>query len=250
MREAVFDDITAIILTGGRGERFRPETDHIPKPMIKLNGKPILEHILRFFQQQGLNHFIFTLCYLSDKITDYFQDGSPFGVKIEYIYETTSRSQGTARAVLTAKSLIKQTFFVSYGDIIRSLDLKSMLAAHLHTKALATIHTYKHRGKNFKSSIKFNSRHQITSFIENPQAQTLQGDFAWSNGALYLFEPAIFDLIDPAIPQDFASDIFPKMIQLHQPLFAFPQSDYLVDIANHQQLQQAEQDLKKGVKWR
>jgi len=98
----------AIIMAGGRGERLRPITDTIPKPMIDINGKTVLEHILNLFKQFGISDFIFSVCYLPQAITSYFGDGSKFGIHIDYLIEDQNKPMGTAGGIALAKKYIDE----------------------------------------------------------------------------------------------------------------------------------------------
>jgi mannose-1-phosphate guanylyltransferase len=95
-----------IVIAGGKGTRLRPITDTIPKPMVEVQGKPILEHILLHARQFGITEFIFALCYLPTIVTDYFGDGKKWDVKIDYIFEDENNPLGSAGAILEAKNLL------------------------------------------------------------------------------------------------------------------------------------------------
>src|SRR3990167_3201210 len=111
-----------IIVAGGKGTRLRPLTNEIPKPMINIQGKPILEHILLHARQYGIAEFIFSLCYLPNIITEYFGTGEKWNVKIDYIYEDQNMPKGSAGGIVDAKKYINDTFIVTYADILRDLD--------------------------------------------------------------------------------------------------------------------------------
>src|SRR5437868_7160562 len=117
----------AIIVAGGRGKRLRPLTDNIPKPMIQIAGKPIIEHTINLFKKNGITDFIISLCYLPHKITEYFGDGKNFGVHIDYMYEKENFPLGTAGNIAAAKNVISGTFIVTYSDIIRDLNITDMI---------------------------------------------------------------------------------------------------------------------------
>src|SRR3990172_2732098 len=116
-----------LIVAGGKGERLRPITNTIAKPMVKVGNKPVLEHNLDLFKKYGFKNFIFALCYLPETISDYFGDGKKFGVEIEYTYENPETPLGTAGAITLAKEKIDSTFIVTYGDILRVVDVAEML---------------------------------------------------------------------------------------------------------------------------
>jgi NDP-sugar pyrophosphorylase family protein len=228
----------AVIVAGGKGERLRPFTNNLPKPMLAVGGKPIIEHTLNLFKKNGITDFIISLCYLPDKITDYFGNGQKFGVSINYIFEDENQPLGTAGNIAEAKKYIKSTFIVTYADILRDLSISDMVKFHYQKKAFATLNAYKRFGENPKSSITFNNQNKITSFTERPQKIT--SDYVWSNGAFYVFEPGIFDFIPQGTFTDFGKNIFPKLLQDKKNLFAYQSSGLFLDIGSEEKLSQAQ----------
>jgi len=243
-----------IIIAGGKGERLRPLTNKIAKPMVKVGGKSVLEHNLDLFKKYGFTEFIFALCYLPETITSYFGDGKKFGVSIDYTFEKPEVPLGTAGAVTLAKDKISDTFIVTYGDSIRVLDVKAMLDYHKKKGAFATIGVYKRLGPDPKSTILFSDEGRIKEFKERPSPDDIKGDFVWSNAAFYIFEPVIFDYIkesetvDPdLIGVDFGKDVFPAVLADKKEIYAFPMEGYFVDIGNIEKLEKANRDFAKGL---
>lgn len=235
----------AIILAGGRGERLRPLTNKIPKPMIKVGDQPILLHIINLFKQYGVKDFIIALCYLPNVITDFFGDGSKFGVKIEYSYEDPNKPLGTAGAVLLSKNLINDTFIVTSGDILRTLDIRKMINFHKRNKAFTTINLYKRVNKNAKSIIIIDKNKQITKFVERPSEDDLKREFIWSNGSFYIFEREVLQLIDDDKKLDFGFDIFPKLLKEKKTILGFTSDEYFVDIGDLVKLKYARQTFPR-----
>lgn len=229
----------AIIMAGGRGERLRPLTDTLPKPMIDVNGKPVLEHIVNFLKKYGISDFIFTLCHLPEKITSYFGDGSRYGIHIEYIYENPQNPLGTAGGIALAKKYIDGTFIVASGDILRILDVKHMMRFHEEKKSAATLNVYKRFGANPKSMIAFDKTNRIIEFVERPKPENREKDFVWANGSFYIFEQELFDYIPVNKPSDFGKDVFPQLLKAGKKMYVFPTSEYFVDIGNLEKLETA-----------
>ncbi len=234
----------AIILAGGRGERLKPLTNKIPKPMIKVKGKPILEHVLNLFKKNGINEYIFALCYLPEFITSYFKDGSRFGVNIVYTYENKFSPLGTAGAIISAKDMVNGTFIVTYADILRDLEIKDMIKQHQNNDVISTIHTYKRYGKNPKSKIIFDKGKYILEFNERPDDEISNDSFVWANGSFYIFDPKIFDFIPQSIPSDFGKDIFPKVLASGEKILAYPCTNYFIDVGTPQKLTKARMTFK------
>lgn len=234
----------AIIIAGGRSERLKPITDYIPKPMVKVAGKPILLHIINLFKKYGIDEFIISTCYLPQVITNYFGDGKKFGVKIEYTYENLKKPLGTAGAISLAKDLINDTFIVSYADILRDLDIKKMLAFHKKNKAFATINVYKRKSKNAKSMVVIDKNKRLVKFIERPTKNDLTDEYIWVNGSFYILEPEVFKFIPKNKKSDFGSDIFPKLLKLKKEILAYPTNEYFIDIGDVKKLELARKTFK------
>lgn len=229
----------AVIVAGGRGERLKPLTDKVPKPMIKVGEKPILEHVIDLLKKNNIKDLIIALCYLPEVITSYFEDGSKFGVNITYTYEDPLMPLGTAGAILPTKAFIDSTFIVTYADIIRDLDVSAMIKHHQEKKSFMTMNIYQHRGSNYKSRIKFNKEKILTKFIELPSSKTLKKGSVWSNGSFYIFEPKVFDFITQNQKSDFAKDIFPKLLSSGKKIYVYPSDGYFIDIGSPEKLKEA-----------
>ncbi len=229
----------AIILAGGRGERLKPLTNNIPKPMIEIAGKPILEHVIIQMKKHGLKDFIIALCHLPEVITSYFGNGSKLGVNIRYIFEKENSPMGTAGAIKSAEKLIQDTFIVTYGDILRELDITDMIKDHQKKKALATINVYKRNCRDAKSCVIYDNNGKVIRFIERPTQSGLNKDFIWVNGSFYIFEPEIFQYIPQNTPSDFGRNIFPSIITVKKSIYAFPSENYFVDIGSIEKLESA-----------
>jgi len=232
-----------IIIAGGRGERLKPLTNTLPKPMISIGDKPILEHVINLFKRNGISDFIIALCYMPNPIINYFGDGSKFGIKITYTFEDPDSPLGTSGGILPAKELIADTFIVTYADI-RNLYLKEMIKLHKKSKGIATINIYKHTGSNFKSNLKFNEDNTLTKFNELKKSQRLSRGFNWSNGSLYIFEPEIFKYIPKNSKSDFSKDIFPKLLKMNKKISVYPSDDYFIDLGTKESLEKISKDLK------
>lgn len=234
----------AIIVAGGKGERLKPITANIPKPMVEVNGVPILLHIINLFKKHGITDFIIALCFLPEVITNFFGDGKKFGVKITYTYEDPETPLGTAGAISLAKRKVVDTFIVTYADVLRDLDIKKMIQFHKKNKAFATINVYKRKSLGAKSMVIMDKDNRIVKFIERPSSADLKDDYIWVNGSFYIFELEIFDFIPSNIRLDFGLDVFPKLLKQKKNIYAFPTEGYFVDIGNLEKLNYAKKTFK------
>ena len=124
----------AIILAGGLGERLRPLTDNVPKPLLPVKGKPIVQHAIENFKKHGIKDIVLSVGYRADKIKEYFGDGSKFGVKISYCVE--DEPLGTGGAIKKASKGIKKTFIAINGDNVADFDWTAILKAHKKKEAI------------------------------------------------------------------------------------------------------------------
>ncbi|MBW2993738.1 nucleotidyltransferase family protein, partial [Candidatus Woesearchaeota archaeon] len=123
----------AIILAGGLGERLRPLTDITPKPLLPINGKPIMQYAIENLKKQGITDIVLGISYHADKIKDYFKDGSELGVHIEYSIEETPL--GTGGAVKQAAENINDTFVLLWADNLTDIDFNKMIDVHKRNNA-------------------------------------------------------------------------------------------------------------------
>jgi len=178
----------AIILAGGEGKRLRPYTHVLPKPLMPVGGRPILEHIVGQLKEAGFDDLTFAVGYLASIIQTYFADGSRFGVNITYSLE--EKKLGTAGPIgLTDRP--DEPFIVMNGDILTTLDFKNFMDAHIASGALATLAVFQKEVPISLGILELDDQKQITGYIEKP---TLH--YPVSTG-MYCFDPRIFDFIEP-----------------------------------------------------
>ncbi len=214
------DIMKAIILCGGEGTRLRPYTYNIPKPMLRLGNKPILEFVLLNLKRFGITDFILTVGYLHERIEDYFGDGSKWGINIEYVVE--DEKLNTAGSVLRARNKLTDTFFVGMGDHITAINVSEMEKFHRSKKNIATI-ALKLQGNPVEYGIvSVHPDDTVSSFMEKPILSNLV------NAGMYIFEPEIFDYIRPK--EDFAKDVFPRLLSANNKISAYTFTEYWADI--------------------
>lgn len=219
----------AVILAGGRGERLKPITQSVQKVMVKVKGRPVLEHNLVHLQKYGIKNFIISLCYLPNSVISYFGNGSRIGLNVNYVLEKADCPMGTAGALCKAKEQLNSTFIVSYGDILRDLDVRAMVDFHRKTGSFATLAVYRNFSLNPKSIVDFDCDFKVTRFTERPIDENKKKEI-WSNASFYILEPEIFDFIACGIKSDFGKDIFPEILVSKKKISAFITKGYFVDI--------------------
>lgn len=239
--------IKVVIVAGGKGSRLFPQTQNTPKPMLKINGKPVLEHILNGFIFYGFKQFIFSIGFKKDQIKDYFKNGKQFGVEISYVSEEESNLLGNAQGVALAKNKLKNTFIVTFGDVLRQLDISSMLKFHKQHKALGTINLYRKDKKTATSQVKFNKEKVITHFIEKPAISKIETKIVWESSSFFILEPELLSFFQKGVFQDFGKDIFPQMISKGVRLKSYLTNNYLIDVGTPNNLKQAEWDIENKL---
>jgi mannose-1-phosphate guanylyltransferase len=178
----------AVILAGGLGTRLQPYTFFIPKPMLPLGNKPLLEHIIEWLTQaRQIDEIVVCVSYLHRTIEDYFEDGSRLGVKIEYA--RSDRPLATAGQLKTAEPLIDDTFVCVYGDAVYEFPLTNMIHEHKKSKALITMALLSYNAKLKYGFIDLDEKSQITSWREKPEIKGL------INIGCYIMEPEFIKVI-------------------------------------------------------
>lgn len=201
----------ALILAGGQGTRMRPLTYRIPKPMARIYGKPILEHIIKGIVNEGIHEIFLSVGYKSNLILKYFGDGSRFNANIHYIVE--KRPLGTGGALKLALKKIKTEngdaeVFVTNGDDMLNLSISSLYKQHKNTRADATL-TLKKINNVAGSGVAVLSGKRIKKFVEKPQNKDTQSHLG--NMGKYIFNTRIISLFPRAMKFSLEKDFFEKM---------------------------------------
>jgi len=184
----------AVILAGGLGTRLLPYTKTLPKPMLPLGGKPILEYEIEWIRKNGIKEIILCVSHLRKKIKDYFGDGERFGVKIEYAI--SNKPLATAGQLKTAEKFIGGTFVCLYGDSIYNFSLRDMIKQHKKSKSNVTMSLYDYKFNLKYGVINTKNSGQVNSWNEKPEFS------AKINIGCYVMEPEVFQLIPKNIPYE------------------------------------------------
>jgi len=211
----------AVILCGGEGTRLRPYTYTVPKPMLWLGTRHILEYSVEHLRKSGITDIILSVGYLKEQIMDHFGDGSKFGVKITYFIEDAPLY--TAGALYPHKDQFKETFLVFMGDHITNINIEKFVKAHKKSGAVATIAAKKRKTSLEYGIIEANDDDVVTSFKEKPVINYL------INTGMYVLEPKVLDYIEPK--EDFAKNIFPRLLEAGEKVTVYKFSrEYWMDI--------------------
>jgi NDP-sugar pyrophosphorylase family protein len=233
-----------IILSGGKGVRLAPLTEVIPKPLVPIGGMPILEIVIRQLEAQGFRKITLAVGYMSELIKAFFQDGSRFGVKIDYSYE--KEPLGTA-GPLALIDRIDDTFLVMNADVLTNINYRELVSYHQAQKGVTTIATYERLTKIDLGVIIKNGDGRVVDYIEKPSYKHLV------SMGIYVFEPQVLELIPKKVYLDFP-DLVKRLLNESQAVHYYHFPGYWLDIGRHDDYAKAAQDFeilkgKMGLNW-
>jgi NDP-sugar pyrophosphorylase family protein len=225
----------AIILAAGVGSRLGDITKHVPKPMIKLKGKPVIEHNIELCRKFGIKNIYINLHHLPKVITDYLGNGEKYNLKIHYNFE--SEILGTAGAIEPFLSkLNNKPFFIIYGDNFTKIDLKSLYQYHIDKLSDFTIAMHFRKDVSHSGVLECSSNGKVERFIEKPHPNETSSN--WVNAGIYLVKPKIiFQMIEKSL--DFGRDIIPKLVSRNCKVFGFRLDNKVIAIDTPQMLEDA-----------
>ena len=198
-----------VILTGGKGLKLRPFTYEMPKALLPIHGKPLLQHTIENIAKSGFKDIIISTGYLGNKIKEYFKDGSNFGVRITYV-EHKGKETGTSGALLKVKKEIEESpFILWYGDVLADVDLFDMLDFHKSNKALVTMGITSVEKASDWGVVNLKGLNVI-NFTERPSEKISISHLI--NAGVYVIEPELLDHI-PKDSKGLEIDILPKLAQ-------------------------------------
>ena len=232
----------AVIMAGGQGTRLRPLTSSIPKPMLPVVNKPIMEHIVGLLASQGIKDMCATLQFLPTNITNYFGDGSNWGVRLTYSLENTPL--GTAGSVMNCRHQLDGTFLVISGDALTDMDLTEAVDFHRKKGAMATLVLVRVENPLEFGIVVTDTDGRIERFLEKPNWGQVFSDTI--NTGIYILEPEIFSYIPEDTAFDFSQDLFPLLLKEGRPLFGYVAEGYWCDVGNFAQYLRAHKDVLDG----
>ncbi|HUJ09066.1 MAG TPA: nucleotidyltransferase family protein [Verrucomicrobiae bacterium] len=234
----------AFILAAGLGTRLRSLGLDIPKVMVPVGGKPLLEHHLELFKRQGIREFIVNLHYLPEKITSYFGDGKKFGVTIEYSHEP--EILGTAGAVKKMEHKLHDgTFLVFYGDNLVRVEFAPLVEFHRSRKALATVALFESPEPWTGGVVETEPSGRVRRFVEKPDPKQVSTNLI--SAGIFVLEPAILEEIPAGQFCDFGKEAFPKLLKKGLPVYAMKPEAYVQDVGTPERLAKAQRDFEKGL---
>ena len=214
----------ALILAGGAGTRMRPLTYVVPKALLPVGGKPLVERTIQYLKSYGIKEFVVCVAYLKKQIISTMGDGSTLGVRIEYA--ETDMPMGTAGQLKSAEPLIKGRFLTMNGDIVTSLNISNLVSSHERAGGIGTLSLKKFEVKIPYGYITPNENGIIQKFEEKPTLSLM------ANAGIYVLESRIFEYIPKHEICSLETQTFPKLISSGEVLNSYYENAYWADVGS------------------
>lgn len=228
--------ITGVIMAGGYGKRLLPLTESIPKPMLPVNGRPLLEHTLSKLRQSGVRSVNLATHHLSESIVEHFKDGSEFGVELKYFQETEPLGTAGGLAKMTGGT---EPLLVINGDVLTNLNVRAMLDFHREHQAWLTVGV-----RQYDIEVPFGVVETAGVRITGIQEKPVLRHFI--NAGIYMTDRRVCAFIPEGKRFDM-TDLISAVIDAGRPVISFPIREYWIDIGFIEQYQKAELDLATGI---
>ena len=234
-------DISVVILAGGKGTRISSINKDVPKSMIKLNNKPVLEFQIEFFKNNNLTNIILVVGHLKDIIINHFKDGKEFGVNITYVEE--QMPLGTAGCFYYLKNIIKNdNFLLVNGDIIFDINIQKLIEFHNEKEALATICTHPN-SHPFDSGLIFAKDGLVYKWLSKEDERKYYKNRV--NAGIHILKKEVLDMVNTLGKYDLDRDILKKLIPLKK-LYAYDTPEYIKDMGTPERYYQVIEDIKNN----
>lgn len=236
----------ALILAGGLGTRLRPLTDTIPKPLVPIAGKPLLQYHLESLEKAGVIDILINTHYLSKQIEQFINSykADHSNLKLELSFEETLL--GSAGTLKANKAFFanEDDFLVVYGDNLTTIGYKKLMEFHRVHMGIATIACYLEPHPESKGMVIFDDDKRITRFKEKPKIEDIVSHYA--NGGIYIFRKEIFDYLNKisVSPLDFGHDVFPMLLDAGEKMYAYEMPEFLLDIGTPESYRAAQEKVR------
>jgi mannose-1-phosphate guanylyltransferase/phosphomannomutase len=226
----------AVVMAGGEGSRLRPMTANLPKPLLPVANRPVLEHVLRLLRRHGITETVVTVQFLASLVRNYFGDGDELGMSLQYA--TEQRPLGTAGSVKNAETALRdEAFLVLSGDALTDADLTGMVDFHRRSGALVTVGL-----KSVPDPLEYgivicDPDGRVNRFLEKPTWGQVFSDTV--NTGIYVMEPEVLGDVPLDAEVDWSADVFPQLIDRGAPLFGYRFDGYWEDVGTLESYRQA-----------
>jgi mannose-1-phosphate guanylyltransferase/phosphomannomutase len=230
----------AVVMAGGEGSRLRPMTANLPKPLLPVANRPVMEHVLRLLRRHGVTDTVVTLQFLASLVRNYFGDGDELGMSLQYA--TEQRPLGTAGSVKNAESELRDgTFLVVSGDALTDADLTALVEFHRSKGALVTVGL-----KSVPDPLEYgivicDPDGRVNRFLEKPTWGQVFSDTV--NTGIYVMEPEVLAEVPDDTEVDWSADVFPRLLASGAPVFGYSFDGYWEDVGTLESYHQAHRDV-------
>jgi len=235
-----------MVMAAGLGTRLRPLTYEVPKPLVPVGNRPVVEQILRSLKRHGFDEVIANLHWFPDTIRDRFGDGSELGIDLTYSQEEALL--GTAGGVLNVRDYLTaggKPFLVTAGDALTDIDLSALVAAHRANGGIATLAVKRIGDVSEFGVIVTDADGRVQGFQEKPDPAEALSNLA--NCMIYILEPEVFDYFPEMDEPDFAHDVFPALLDAGIPFHVHEFDSYWNDVGSLPELLQGNFDAISGA---
>lgn len=233
------------IMAGGMGTRLRERSGDMPKPMVPIVGKPVLHHQIELCRKNGFTDIALLLQHKSEKILEYFGDGSTLGVNLSYVIEEQPR--GTAGALRDALPVLAECFLVLYGDTFLDVDLRKLWRAHETSGAVGTLFLHPNDHPQDSDIVDIDAKGSVQAILPYPHPDGCEVRNL-VNAALYVLDRAGLEDVTPTEGKaDIAKHMFPQMLDLGRPLYGYVSPEYIKDMGTPERLDKVERDFVAGL---
>lgn len=237
----------ALILAAGKGTRLYPLTKKMPKVMIEVLGKPLIEHHILLLKKNGIKEIFINLYSFPKRVIDYFGNGKKFSVKISYSREDRKNSYhgplllGSAGSLHNFKDQLRDDFFVLYGDVFIDVNLKKMLAFHRQKKSLFTLVVHKAKHPKDSDLLEISSKGKVIKWLKVPHGKTS----GVNNAGLYIINTKVIEFLPKRVPYDFARDFIPLLLK-KIPVYAYETNEVMMDMGTPERYNKLLKMLQKS----
>jgi len=235
----------AVILAGGMGTRLRARLGDLPKPMIPIAGKPLLEHQVEMLVRQGFKQVLIFACYRADLIAKHFGDGSRWGIDLRIIVEQTPLS--TAGAVLAGFEHLVEEFAVLYGDTMINVDVRRMEQAHVKAGAAATLLLHPNNHPLDSDLVEIDAAGWITAFYNRPHQPERYFQNLVNAGLYIIKRSALQSRRNNVQPMDFGKDLFPAWLREGIKLLGYNTPEFIKDIGTPERYDRVQAEYAAGI---
>lgn len=217
-----------LILSAGLGTRLKPLTDNLPKVMIPLLDKPLLQWQIEWFKKFGISEFLINLHHLPEKIKDYFGDGSKFGVTISYNFE--QEILGTGGAIWGFKDKLQDNFLLIYGDVFNRVDYSKFLKYSQEKGGIGTMVVRKTDHPHDSDLVELDEGNKFIKIHTKPHVSSFKFHDLWAMTGIYFFSKQILDFIPENKYSELDHDVLPKVVESNENFYGYTSEEYIKDI--------------------